>query len=110
MGFAGNLQTLALAEVLQTLSRIHGSGVLRLASAHGGREVVFAAGEIIGVELKDDISRDGRNSLLRLLIALGKIDAEAASSISEGGGGAAAIVDALVQRGLLSATDILEVQ
>ncbi|HYE03962.1 MAG TPA: DUF4388 domain-containing protein, partial [Planctomycetota bacterium] len=106
MGFAGNLQTLTLAEVLQTLNRIHGSGVLRLASAHGGREVVFANGEIIGVDLKED----GRNSLIRLLIALGKIDVDAAATISEGGGGSAAIVDALVQRGLLSADEIQEVQ
>src|SRR4051812_13635309 len=97
MGFAGNLQTLALAEVLQTLSRIKGSGVLRLASTHGGRDVVFATGDIIGVDIKDgDTSRDGRNSLLRLLIALGKIDATAASSISEGGGGPSSIIDALV--------------
>ncbi|MBA3845772.1 MAG: DUF4388 domain-containing protein [Planctomycetes bacterium] len=106
MGFAGNLQTLTLADVLQTLNRIHGSGVLRLASAHGGREVVFANGEIIGVDLKED----GRNSLIRLLIALGKIDVDAAATISEGGGGSNAIVDALVQRGLLSANEIQEVQ
>lgn len=80
MGFAGNLQTLAWSEVVQTLHRIKADGVLRLVSPAGGRDVVFAQGAIIGVD-----SRIGseRISLVRRLRALGRIPAEGEVSITK---------------------------
>ena len=79
MGFAGNLQTLAWSEVVQTLHRIKAEGVLRLVSPVGGRDVVFAQGSIIGVD-----SRDGgeRVALTRRLRALGRITADGEVSIT----------------------------
>ena len=79
MGFAGNLQTLAWSEVVQTLHRIKAEGVLRLVSPAGGRDVVFAQGAIIGVD-----SRDGgdRIALARRLRALGKITGDNEVSIT----------------------------
>ena len=79
MGFAGNLQTLAWSEVLQTLQRIKAEGVLRLESPAGGRDVVFAQGAIVGV---DSLIGGERIALTRRLRALGKITAENEVSIT----------------------------
>ena len=82
MGFAGNLRTLALPEVLQTLNRIKATGVLRLAAAEGGRDVVFDQGDLIGVDFRRGEERQG---LLRRLILEGRLDAATAAQISHSG-------------------------
>lgn len=82
MGFAGNLRTLALPEVLQTLNRIKATGVLRLAAAEGGRDVVFDQGELIGVAFRRG---EERQALLRRLILEGRLDATTAAQISSSG-------------------------
>ena len=82
MGFAGNLRTLALPEVLQTLNRIKATGVLRLAAAEGGRDVVFDQGELIGVSFRRG---EERQALLRRLILEGRLDATTAAQISSSG-------------------------
>ena len=79
MGFAGNLQTLAWSEVVQTLHRIKAEGVLRLVSPAGGRDVVFAQGAIIGV---DSLDGGDRSALARRLRALGKITGDTEVSIT----------------------------
>ena len=89
MGFAGNLSTLSLVEVLQTINRIRATGVLRLASAEAGRDVVFKEGEIIGVAFR---SGEERQALLRRLILLGKIDAATAATISSSGKDSSTII------------------
>jgi len=105
MGFAGNLQTLSLAEVVQTLNRINATGLLRLASADGGRDLVFDQGQLIGIGLR---SGDDRQNLLRRLVAKGRVSGEDLAAISGRGGdaGATALVAAIVQRGLMSAADL----
>lgn len=65
MGFAGNLRTLSLAEVVQTLNRIKADGVLRLASPGATRDLVFSGGEIIAVEAPDG---SAQRALLRRLV------------------------------------------
>lgn len=72
MGFAGNLRTLSLPEVVQTLNRIKAEGVLRIASQLGTRDVVFAQGEIVGVG-----DRDGGDHrlMLRRLALMGHVRA-----------------------------------
>ncbi|HAT11010.1 MAG TPA: hypothetical protein DCS97_10545 [Planctomycetes bacterium] len=82
MGFAGNLRTLALPEVLQTLNRIKATGVLRLASAEGGRDVVFADGALIGIAFRRG---EERQALLKRLILDGRLDATTAAQISSSG-------------------------
>jgi tetratricopeptide (TPR) repeat protein len=82
MGFAGNLRTLALPEVLQTLNRIKATGVLRLAAAEGGRDVIFDQGELIGVSFRRG---EERQALLRRLILEGQLDATTAVQISSSG-------------------------
>lgn len=82
MGFAGNLRTLALPEVLQTLNRIKATGVLRLAAPEGGRDVVFDQGELIGVSFRRG---EERQALLRRLILDGRLDATTAAQISHSG-------------------------
>lgn len=82
MGFAGNLRTLALPEVLQTLNRIKATGVLRLAASEGGRDVVFDQGELIGVAFRRG---EERQALLRRLILDGRLDATTAAQISHSG-------------------------
>jgi tetratricopeptide (TPR) repeat protein len=105
MGFAGNLSTLSLVEVLQTINRIRATGVLRLASAEAGRDVVFKEGEIIGVAFR---SGEERQALLRRLILLGKIDATTAATISSSGRDSAAIIEAMVSRQLVKPEDVEE--
>lgn len=73
MPFAGNLRTLPLPDVLQTLNNIKATGVLRLQSNAGARDVVFQQGEIIGVGFLD---KENRNDL-ELRLALLGIDEEA---------------------------------
>ncbi len=82
MGFAGNLRTLALPEVLQTLNRINATGVLRLAAAEGGRDIIFDQGELIGVAFRRG---EERQALLRRLILEGRLDATTAAQISHSG-------------------------
>lgn len=82
MGFAGNLQTLALPEVLQTLHRIQATGVLRLTAREGGRDLIFDRGELIGVAFRRG---EEKQAVLRRLILDGKLDAAAAAQISQAG-------------------------
>ncbi|MFM2089665.1 MAG: hypothetical protein RLZZ127_154 [Planctomycetota bacterium] len=104
MGFAGNLRTLSLAEVFQTLNRIQATGVLRIAREEGAREIVFGQGEIIAVAVRAGAERQ---ALLRRLILDGKLDAEASAAISSSGH-ESQVVQALYDRGLVSAEDLAE--
>jgi tetratricopeptide (TPR) repeat protein len=105
MGFAGNLTTLSLEEVFQTINRIRGTGVLRLASSEAGRDVVFQDGEIIGVAFRQG---EERQAMLRRLILQGRIDAEDAAAISATVNDSTGVMDALLGRGLLSPEDCRE--
>ncbi len=104
MGFAGNLRTLGLAEVFQTLARTKATGVLRLAADAAGRDVFFDQGEIIGVGLR---AADSHQALLKRLILRGVIDGTTVAGISSGGR-ASQVVHALVERGSISADDVGE--
>lgn len=105
MGFAGNLNTLSLVEVFQTINRIRATGALRLAAAEAGRDVVFADGEIIGVAFR---AGEEKQALLRRLILEGKVDAQAAAAISSSGKDSYAILEALISRGLMSEAEAHE--
>jgi tetratricopeptide (TPR) repeat protein len=105
MGFAGNLNTLSLVEVFQTINRIRATGVLRLAAVNHGRDVVFADGEIIGVRFRAGEEKLG---LLRRLILERKIDASAASNISTSKKDSHIIIQGLIEKGQLSADDAAE--
>lgn len=78
MPFAGNLRTLPLPDVLQTLNNIKATGVLRLRANAGSRDVVFNTGEIIGVGFLD---KEGRDDLELRLTLLG-IDEGAAQRLA----------------------------
>ncbi|MBN8527118.1 MAG: DUF4388 domain-containing protein, partial [Planctomycetes bacterium] len=67
MPFAGNLRTLPLPDVFQTLNNIKATGVLRLRSNAGSRDVVFQQGEIIGVGFLDKAGREDLDLRLTLL-------------------------------------------
>jgi hypothetical protein len=67
MAFAGNLRTLPLPDVFQTLNNIKATGVLRLRSQAGSRDVVFNQGEIIGVGFLDKQGREDIELRLSLL-------------------------------------------
>jgi multidrug resistance efflux pump len=67
MPFAGNLRTLPLPDVFQTLNNIKATGVLRLRSNAGSRDVVFQQGEIIGVGFLDKAGREDLSLRLTLL-------------------------------------------
>ncbi len=101
MGFAGNLRTLSLPEVVQTLSRIQATGVLRLARNDGGCDVVFQTGNIIGVGTR---AGSERQALLNRLIMDGQLDAQAAAQLSASGS-ETSVVQALIDQGM--ATDDL---
>ena len=103
MGFAGNLNTMSLVEVLQTINRIRGTGVLRLAAAENGREVIFSNGEIIGVGFR---AGEEKLSLLRRLILEGRIDAATAGSISSSQQDSAIVLAVLIQRQLITEEEI----
>ena len=105
MGFAGNLNTLSLVEVFQTINRIRATGVLRIAAAENGREVIFSEGEIIGVGFR---AGEEKLSLLRRLILEGRIDAATAASISSSKQDSAVVLEALIQRQIISETDVLD--
>ncbi len=105
MGFAGNLNTLSLVEVFQTINRIRATGVLRLAAAENGREVIFSEGEIIGVGFR---AGEEKLSLLRRLILEGRIDAATAASISSSKQDSAAALEALIQRRVITETEMLD--
>ena len=104
MGFAGNLRTLSLPEVVQTLSRIQATGILRLAADEGHRDVVFNQGAIIGVEFK---SGGERQALLQRMIMQNKLDATAAASISAAGS-ETQVVQSLIDQGLVTDDDVNE--
>jgi tetratricopeptide (TPR) repeat protein len=106
MGFAGNLRTLSLSEVLQTLNRIKANGVLRLASTDGGRDVVFSDGELIGLSFRGGGDHKG---LLGLLVVQGKIKPEDAVALSGKGDDPVTVIDALLGRGLIALSDAQEV-
>ncbi len=105
MGFAGNLNTLSLVEVFQTINRIRATGVLRLAAAETGRDVVFADGEVIGVAFRAGEEKLG---LLRRLILEGSLDAETAAAISSSKQDSTTALEALIQKGKISEADVLE--
>lgn len=67
MPFVGNLRTLPLPDVFQTLNNIKATGVLRLRSNAGSRDVVFQQGEIIGVGFLDKEGREDVDLRLTLL-------------------------------------------
>lgn len=67
MPFAGSLGTLPMPDILNTLHNIHASGVLRLVSRVGSRDVVFQGGEIIGVGLLDQEKSEALTRRLALL-------------------------------------------
>jgi Flp pilus assembly protein TadD/DNA polymerase IIIc chi subunit len=102
MGFAGNLGTLTLVEVFQTLNRIQATGALRLVSADGGREVIFAQGEIVGVGFR--AGEEGQ-ALLRRLITEQVISPDEAANISSDGR-STAIVASLIEAGVATAGDV----
>jgi tetratricopeptide (TPR) repeat protein len=104
MGFAGNLQTLALPEVLQTLNRIKATGVLRLAAPEGGRDVVFDQGELVGVSFRRG---EERQALLRRLILEKRLDAATAAQISSSGR-ESQIVARLIESGVLGEEAVKE--
>ncbi len=106
MGFAGNLRTLSLPEVVQTLARIQATGFLRLAADGGHRDVIFNAGQIIGLEFNNGAERQ---VLLQRMIMQGKIDATAAAAISATGS-ETQVVRSLVEQGLVSEDDVLDAQ
>ena len=105
MGFAGNLNTLSLVEVFQTISRIRATGILRLAATDHGRDVVFADGEIIGLRFRAGEERLG---LLRRLILEGRLDANSAANISNSKQDSATILAGLIEKGQLSQEDVLD--
>ncbi len=104
MGFAGNLRTLSLPEVVQTLARIQATGVLRLAADEGHREVVFNQGAIIGVAFT---SGGERQALLQRMIMQNKLDATAAAAISAAGS-ETQVVQSLIEQGLVTEEDVNE--
>jgi tetratricopeptide (TPR) repeat protein len=106
MGFAGNLRTLSLPEVVQTLARIQATGILRLAADEGHRDVVFNEGQIIGVEFKQGAERQ---ALLQRMIMQGKIDATAAAAITATGS-ETQVVRSLVTQGLVSEEEVLDAE
>ncbi len=104
VGFAGNLRTLSLVEVFQTLGRIQGTGVLRLAAEAGGRDVVFDEGKIIGIAFREG---ERKQALLKRLILLNKLDAHSAASLSATGS-ESQVVQAIIEQGWVSAEDVTE--
>lgn len=106
MGFAGNLRTLSLPEVVQTLGRIQATGILRLAADEGHRDVVFDQGVIIGVEFTEGAERQ---ALLQRMIMQGKLDATAAAAISATGS-ETQVVRSLVEQGLVSEDEVNDAQ
>ncbi len=104
MGFAGNLRTLSLPEVVQTLARIQATGILRLAADEGHRNIVFNQGAIIGVDFK---AGSERQALLQRMIMQNKIDATAAAAISATGS-ESKIVRTLIEQGLVTDEEVNE--
>lgn len=104
MGFAGNLRTLSLPEVVQTLARIQATGVLRLASSAGGRDIIFKDGTIIGVVVREGVEKQ---ILLQRMIMQGVIDASAAAAISASGA-ETNIVRSLVEQELVTEAEVLD--
>lgn len=103
MGFAGNLNTLSLVEVFQTINRIRATGVLRLAAVGSGRDVVFTEGEVIGVGFRAGEEKLG---LLRRLILEGRLDAETAAAISASKHDSGIVLEGLIESGKISESEV----
>ncbi|HEX3135356.1 MAG TPA: DUF4388 domain-containing protein [Planctomycetota bacterium] len=103
MGFAGNLSTLSLVEVFQTINRIRATGVLRLAAEETGRDVIFFEGEIIGVGFR---AGEEKLSLLRRLILEGRLDSETVAAISSSKQDSAVVLESLIQRGTIAEAEV----
>lgn len=106
MGFAGNLSTLPVGEVLQIIQRNRGTGVLRIASPERGRDVLVKNGEIIGVTCRQG---EERQTFVHRLVSMGKIDAATAAQCLpphiEAGGDS---IDALIKKNILDETSLLD--
>lgn len=96
MGLSGSLRTLSLDEIFQTLARSRATGLLRLSSAEGGCDVVFADGDIIDLLQRQ---QDLDFTLLQRLEAMGLI--EARPQVAPGVSGGFATVQALINDGHL---------
>ena len=53
MALTGNLRTLSLAEIFQTLGRSQATGILRLSSVDGMTEVLFDQGDVLQVRVNN---------------------------------------------------------
>ena len=53
MALSGTLQTLSLAEIFQTLERSKATGVLRLVSIDGARDIILSEGDVCNVDNRD---------------------------------------------------------
>lgn len=104
MGFAGNLRTFPLAEVVQTIGRIQASGALQLVNGETSRQVVFKDGEIIGVALPAGAER---RVLLQRMIMQGVIGSEEAHAISQGGS-PSQVLEALIDNHLVTREEVAE--
>ncbi len=102
MGFAGNLRTLPLPDVVQTLGRIQATGVLRLAAQEASRDVIFKDGIIIGVGFREGAERQ---ALLQRLIMQGHLDATSAAAISAAGS-ESQVVRTLVAQGYVDEDEV----
>lgn len=104
MGFAGNLRTFPLAEVVQTIGRIQGTGVLHLVAEDTSRQVVFREGQILGVSLPAGAERQ---ALLQRMVMQGVIGGEEAAAISQGGS-PSQVITALVESQLVTREEVDE--
>jgi tetratricopeptide (TPR) repeat protein len=104
MGFAGNLRTFPLSEVMQTINRIASTGVLRLVSGDISREVIFQQGQVVGVAFPQG---QERQALLSRLIMQGHLDATDAASMSTGSS-ASQVIAALVESQLVTKDEVAE--
>lgn len=102
MGLSGSLRTLSLAEICQTLNRSQATGILRLSSPIGGRDLVFDQGEVIQIVARGE---GQQHSLLQRLGALGLLDQAA---VGRGTSGGYATIQNLVRSGQLSREQVDE--
>ncbi len=98
MALSGTLQTLSLAEIFQTLERSKATGVLRLVSLEGGRDIVFISGDITNVNNRDALARI---TVAQRLAASGVVDDATLLDTSAGTGtGGYSIISNLRENGL----------
>lgn len=72
MSLAGNLKTVAFADILQLLSTGQKTGILRVATANRGKEVAFRAGDIVFASS----SNSSEDMLGALLLKRGRLSKE----------------------------------